>query len=88
MFILKLEFTLLFQIKTVSKDIAQCTNMRTLRLQENCLSLDNFPCEILSDSQVSLICVEGNLFEPKKLDELAGYDKYMERYTATKKKLT
>lgn len=33
------------------------------------------PQSILSDSQISLLAVEGNLFEIKKLRELDGYDK-------------
>lgn len=33
------------------------------------------PQSILSDSQISLLAVEGNLFEIKKLRELEGYDK-------------
>lgn len=57
-----------------------------LRLEENCLELSMLPQSILSDSQISLLAVEGNLFEIKKLRELEGYDKYMERFTATKKK--
>jgi len=76
------------QIKKVSPDLARCVNLKTLRLQENCLSIENFPTQILSDSQVSLLSVEGNLFDEKKLHESEGYDKYMERYTSTKKKLT
>ncbi|XP_028845431.1 leucine-rich repeat-containing protein 57-like isoform X2 [Denticeps clupeoides] len=40
----------------------------------------------LNQNQVSLVTVEGNLFEVKKMSDLEGYDKYMERFTATKKK--
>ncbi|XP_035715235.1 leucine-rich repeat-containing protein 57 isoform X2 [Folsomia candida] len=76
------------QIKKVSADLAKCPNLKTLRLQENCLSIENFPVQILSDSHVALLSVEGNLFDEKKLHESEGYDKYMERYTTTKKKLT
>ena len=38
-------------------------------------------------SGVSLLALEGNLFDIKKLDDLEGYGKYMERYTAVKRKL-
>jgi len=75
------------QIKKISEDLAQCPNLKTLRLQENCLSLNDFPTELLTDSQISLIMIEGNLFDMKQFLELPGYDKYMDRYTATKKKL-
>ena len=38
-------------------------------------------------STVSLLVLEGNLFDVKKLDDVEGFDKYMERYTAVKRKL-
>ncbi|KAK1875472.1 Leucine-rich repeat-containing protein 57 [Dissostichus eleginoides] len=61
-------------------------SVMVLRLEENCLDLSSVPQSILRDSQVSLFSVEGNLFEVKNLRDLEGYDKYMERFTATKKK--
>jgi len=76
------------QIKKLSEDLSRCPNLKTLRLQENCLTLADFPTKILSDSTVSLLTVEGNLFDLKQFSELEHYDKYMERYTATKKKLS
>lgn len=63
------------QVRRLSPDLALCPNLKTLRLQENCLPLDGFPPQILRDSQVSLISLEGNLFDPNKLDQLDGYDK-------------
>ncbi|KAF4787932.1 Leucine-rich repeat-containing protein 57 [Turdus rufiventris] len=74
------------QISQISVQISHCPRLKVLRLEENCLELSMLPQSILSDSQISLLAVEGNLFEIKKLRELEGYDKYMERFTATKKK--
>lgn len=76
------------QVNSVSPSLARCTNLRTLRLQENNLEIGGIPVELLRDSQISLISVEGNLFDVKMLSDLDGYEKYMERYTQTKKKLT
>ncbi|XP_024053229.1 leucine-rich repeat-containing protein 57 [Terrapene carolina triunguis] len=76
------------QISQISVRISHCPRLKVLRLEENCLDLSMLPQSILSDSQISLLAVEGNLFEIKKLRELEGYDKYMERFTATKKKFT
>ncbi|CAL8091818.1 unnamed protein product [Orchesella dallaii] len=76
------------QVRSISKDLAKCPNLKTLRLQENTLELSGLPTEILSDSQVSLLSLEGNLFDVKQLSDLDGYENYMERYTTTKKKLT
>ncbi len=36
---------------------------------------------------MSTLSLAGNLFDEKKLLDVAGYDKYMERYTAVKRKL-
>lgn len=74
------------QISQISVQISYCPRLKVLRLEENCLELSMLPASILSDSQISLLAVEGNLFEIKNLRDLNGYDKYMERFTATKKK--
>ncbi|KAK1793095.1 hypothetical protein P4O66_011510 [Electrophorus voltai] len=76
------------QISTLSLELSRCPRLKVLRLEENCLELSSIPTSILSHSQVALLSVEGNLFEVKKLRDLDGYDKYMERFTATKKKFT
>uniref|UniRef100_A0A673B2M3 Disease resistance R13L4/SHOC-2-like LRR domain-containing protein n=1 Tax=Sphaeramia orbicularis TaxID=375764 RepID=A0A673B2M3_9TELE len=76
------------QISSLSVGVSRCPRLKVLRLEENCLELASVPVSILADSQVSLFSVEGNLFEVKKLRDLEGYDKYMERFTATKKKFT
>ncbi|XP_013877572.1 leucine-rich repeat-containing protein 57 [Austrofundulus limnaeus] len=74
------------QISGLSAEVSRCPRLKVLRLEENCLELSSIPSSILTQSQVSLFSVEGNLFEVKKLRDLEGYDQYMERFTATKKK--
>ncbi|XP_012682256.1 leucine-rich repeat-containing protein 57 [Clupea harengus] len=76
------------QISVVSPEVSRTPRLKVLRLEENCLELASIPIPILTDSQVSLISLEGNLFEVKMMRDLEGYDKYMERFTATKKKFT
>ncbi|GAB1286768.1 Leucine rich repeat containing 57 [Apodemus speciosus] len=63
------------QISQISVRISCCPRLKVLRLEENCLELSMLPQSILSDSQICLLAVEGNLFEIKKLRELEGYDK-------------
>jgi len=75
------------QISEIHEDLAMCSKLRTLKVQENCLPISGFPAQLLSDSNVFSLQVEGNLFEMKAFMDLPGYDKYMERYTAVKKKL-
>ncbi|MEE6492574.1 hypothetical protein FKM82_016606 [Ascaphus truei] len=74
------------QISQISVQISHCPRLKVLRLEENCLELGMLPQSILGDSQISLLAVEGNLFEIKMLRDMEGYDKYMERVTATRKK--
>uniref|UniRef100_A0A023GK05 Putative leucine-rich repeat lrr protein n=1 Tax=Amblyomma triste TaxID=251400 RepID=A0A023GK05_AMBTT len=75
------------QISMVSESLANCPRLKVLRLEENCLQINSIPAQLLRHSNVSLLAVEGNLFELKDLQEKEGYDAYMERYTATKKKM-
>lgn len=75
------------QVSMISESIANCPRLKVLRLEENCLQINSIPTQLLSSSNVSLLAVEGNLFELKDLQEKEGYEMYMERYTATKKKM-
>lgn len=75
------------QITQLSDKLAECPRLKNLRLEENCLQLNSIPIIILKDSKVSNIAVDGNLFESKQIADLEGYEKYMERYTAVKKKM-
>lgn len=75
------------QISQISSQIADCPRLKTLRLEENCLQLSSIPTRILSESKVSNLAVDGNLFESKQLSDLQGYEAYMERFTAVKKKM-
>ena len=75
------------QISAISEKLAECPRLKTLRLEENCLQLNTVPVRILKDSKVSVLSLEGNLFGMKQFADLDGYDNYMERYTAVKKKM-
>ena len=75
------------QLSLLPPALAQCVRLHTLRVEENCLPLEGVPSVILSDSKVSNLLLGGNLFDEKKLRDMEGYEKYMERYTAVKRKL-
>ena len=74
------------QIKTISNNISKCQRLKVLRLEQNLLELKSIPKCLLADTNVSLLALEGNLFTQKQFQEIEGYEKYMERYTATKRK--
>lgn len=69
----------------MSDELAKCSRLKTLRLEENCLQA--ISPVILKESSISLLAVDGNLFESKEFMQTEGYTDYMERYTATKKKM-
>lgn len=75
------------QIAAISERLADCPRLKTLRLEENCLQIGAIHRRILEESKVSVLALEGNLFEMKQFPDLDGYDKYMGRYTAVKKKM-
>lgn len=75
------------QIRKLPAGLAECPRLKTLRLEENCLELVDIPKELLTLSKVSLLCVEGNLFDMKSLMALEEYNTYMIRFTEVKKKM-
>ena len=76
------------KLSSISDDLADCQRLKVLRVEENCLALEEITRKLLSDSQISTLAVEGNLFEMKKLHDHPNYENYQERYTASKKKFT
>ncbi|VDD82774.1 unnamed protein product [Mesocestoides corti] len=74
------------KVSVVAESIGKCPRLRVLRLAHNRLRLEDFPLEILEKSNVSLLAIEGNPLSVKALQEHPSYAKYMERYTATKRK--
>jgi Leucine-rich repeat (LRR) protein len=75
------------QISSLPVELAECAKLKTLRLEENCLQVTAFHPRILKESVISNILYDGNLFNSKQFSEIEGYDQYMERYTAVKKKM-
>merc|ERR1711942_23088 len=57
------------QISCIANEISNCSRLKTLRLEENCLALNSIPKSLLVDSGVSLLALDGNLFDVKKLDD-------------------
>ncbi len=53
--------------------LSMCKRLKVLRLEENCLELTGFPQEILADSKVSLLCLDGNLIQQRELQQVPGY---------------
>lgn len=75
------------QISSIAEEISECSKLKTLRLEENCLQVTAIPIKLLKSSVVSTILVDGNLFNNKQFTEMDGYNEYQERYTAVKKKM-
>lgn len=75
------------EISKISEDTHLAPRLKILRLEENCLLIDAISPTLLRDSKLHTLNLEGNLFEPKQILSLEGYNEYTERYTAMKKKM-
>jgi Leucine-rich repeat (LRR) protein len=75
------------EISVISPSIAMCKRLKVLRLNNNRLERTAITRSILAKSQLSLITIEGNLFDQKTFRSLNGYDSYIDRKIATKKKI-
>nr|CAD7256227.1 unnamed protein product [Timema shepardi] len=69
------------QISSISDMISRCPRLKTLRLEENCLQLSAIHSSILADSKVSILALDGNLFDKKNLADIEGFDKYMDSFS-------
>lgn len=76
------------QLASLPVSLSKCARLKVLRVEENCLPLEAITTALLKESQISLLAFDGNLFDAKQLRETDGYDQYMTRFTATKKKFT
>lgn len=75
------------QLAELRGELADCQRLKVLRAEENCLKAQAIDRRILKESKISNLYVDGNLFQSKQFVELDGYDEYMERYTAVRKKM-
>jgi len=74
------------QISKIDESIAECPRLKVLRVEENCLELSSLSPKLMKESKIALLAIEGNVFDMKRFHDVDGYEEYMERYTATKKK--
>ena len=63
------------QISVIPESVSQCQSLKVLRLEENCISLVGVPPTVLRDSNISILCLDGNLFPPRELHEMPEYNK-------------
>lgn len=75
------------QISAIAEELADCPKLKILRIEENCLPIAAIHSRILKESKISNIYLDGNMFQSKQFVDLDGYEEYMERYTAVKKKM-
>lgn len=52
-----------------------CAHLKVLRLEENCIPLTGVPPTVLRDSNISLLCLEGNMFPLREIQEMPEYDR-------------
>ena len=64
----------LLQISTLPESIAEWPRLKVLRLEENCLEITALTPKIMKTSKISLLAVEGNVFDMKQFTNIEGYD--------------
>ncbi|XP_057304115.1 leucine-rich repeat-containing protein 57-like [Hydractinia symbiolongicarpus] len=74
------------RLKELNESISECPRLKVLRIEENCLPLSAMTENILKNSQIAVLAFEGNMFDMKQLQEVEGYNEYISRYSANKKK--
>lgn len=75
------------QISVIAEELADCPKLKIFRIEENCLPKTAIHSRILKESKISNMYVDGNMFQAKQFADMDGYEEYMERYTAVKKKM-
>lgn len=75
------------ELSVIGDDLHKAPRLKILRLEENCLTLDQIRTSLFRDSKIHTINLDGNLFELKHLFSMEGYNEYSERYTEMKKKM-
>ncbi|CAF1081016.1 unnamed protein product [Adineta steineri] len=75
------------RVNKISDHIRLCPRLKTLRLDRNNLNLDIIPASLLLDSNLSLLSYDGNRFDEKAFQGKEGYEQYMQRFTASRRKL-
>lgn len=62
------------QVASIPVCLSRCPRLKVLRLEENCLALEAITPQLLKESQISLLAVDGNLFDAKQMREAEGYE--------------
>ena len=62
-------------ISVLPAALAKCKRLKVLRVEENTLELGGLPDVILTESNISVLCLDGNLFPSRELQQLPQYDK-------------
>lgn len=75
------------KIRELKEALTKCARLKILRLDNNQVDLGSITRPILADSKLCLLSVENNPFTLKQLQDKAGYEDYIERYTSTKRKM-
>jgi Leucine-rich repeat (LRR) protein len=75
------------QLTSLPGKLNEWPRLKLLRVQHNRIPVQGIPTRLLSDSQLHLFDVDGNPLETKEFQQLDGHDRYMERFTAARKKI-
>ena len=62
------------RLSSLPASLSHCQQLKVLRVEENCLGVDAISTELLKNSKVAVLAVDGNLFQMRELRDKDGYE--------------
>ena len=62
------------RLSTLPSSLTKCPRLKVLRVDENCLGIDAVSTDLLQNSPIAVLAVDGNLFQMRELHDKEGYD--------------
>ena len=62
------------RLKELPGSLCRCERLKVLRAEENCLGLDAISTDLLKNSQIAVLALDGNLFQMRSLHDKDGYE--------------
>ena len=62
------------RLKSLPATLVKCERLKVLRVEENCLDIEAISSDLLKNSQISVLALDGNLFAMRAFHDQDGYD--------------
>eukprot|EP00795_Rhopilema_esculentum_P013760 gene13760-4683_t len=62
------------RLKELPGSLCRCERLKVFRAEENCIGLDAISTDLLKNSQIAVLALDGNLFQMRSLHDKDGYE--------------